>query len=154
VPEPNVTQPPPEDVPVPADEPAPEGASRASVAPRGAGWRDQVVGAELTLLAVGAWLIASPLVLGYDAADDAWVPLAGGALIGAVAVLRATGAWRARALSALCIAVGAALVVSAPFVAAPIAGQWNQGLMGGAAIVLALVGLAGTQRGRELHPDG
>jgi hypothetical protein len=45
-------------------------------------------------------------------------------------------------------------VASAPFVTAPIAGQWNQGLMGGAAIVLALVGLAGTQRGRELHPDG
>ena len=148
-----MAEPPPRDVAVPASEPAPDGAPRPTVAPRARGWRDQLVAAELTLLAVAAWLIASPLALGYDSDDDAWVPLAGGGALGVLAILRVTGAWRTRALSALSVVVGLALVIAAPLIEAPIGGSLNQGLMGGIAMVLALIGLAGTQRGRELHPD-
>ena len=148
-----MAEPPPKDVAVPVEEPAPEGAPRASVAPRAKGWRDQLVGAELTLILVAVWLVASPLVLGYSSSDDSWVPLAGGAAVGALAILRVTGAWRTRALSVVNIAVGVALVASAPFVDAPVAGPLSQGLMGLTVVVLALVGLAGTQRGRELHGE-
>lgn len=149
-----MAEPPPADVPDQVEERAPEGLPRASVAPRGAGWREQLLGAEAALLAVGAWLVASPFAFDYRPGDAAWVPVAGGVLVGALAIIRVTGAWRARSLSAASIAVGCALAASAPLVEAPIGGAWNQGLMGGIVVVLALIGLAGTARGRELHgPD-
>jgi hypothetical protein len=145
-------EPPPGDVALPAEEPVPEGAPPASVAARG-GWRQELLGAEFTILLVSAWLIVSPLVIDYGEGQDAWVPVAGGAIAAALAIFRITGGWLNRPLGVLTVFVGVALLVSSPWVEAPVAGQWNQGLVGAIVIVLALIGLAGTQRGRELHPD-
>lgn len=99
------------------------------------------------------WLIASPLVFDYGEGDASWNPVACGVAVGLLAILRLTGAWRSRALSFLNVAVGTWLAASAFVLEAPIGGRWNQGLLGGIVIVLALIGLWGTQRGRELHPD-
>lgn len=148
-----MSEPPPADVNMPAEERAATGAPRASVAPRAAGWREQLLGAESVLVLAGAWLVVSPLVFGYGEGEAAWIPIAGGALVVLLAILRLTGAWRSRALSALHVATGALLAASAPLLEAPIGGALNQGLMGGIVMVLALIGLAGTQRGRELHGD-
>ena len=145
-------QPPPGDVALPAEEPVPAGAPRASVAPRGA-WRQEVLGAEATIILLSAWLIVSPLVIDYGEGQDAWVPVAGGAVAAALAIFRITGAWRSRLLGVCSTIVGVALLASAPLVEAPVAGRWNQGLIGGILIVLALIGLAGAERGRELHPE-
>jgi hypothetical protein len=145
-------EPPPGDVALPAAEPAPEGAARASVAPRGR-WREEVLGAEASILLVSVWLILSPLVIDYGEGQDAWIPMVGGAIAGVLVILRITVAWRSRLLGVITFLVGVALLASAPWVEAPIAGQWNQGLGGAIVLVLALIGLAGTQRGRELHPE-
>ena len=137
---------------MPVDEPAPEGAPLASSARRG-DWRGELLGAEAVLVLVGAWLVASPLVFDYNAGDAAWIPIAGGAMVALLAILRLTGAWKVRSLSILNVLIGIGLVLSAVLAEAPIGGRWNQGLMGGIVMVVALVGLAGTQRGRELHAD-
>lgn len=143
----------PADVPAPADEDATASVPQASATPGRAGWRSQILGAETALAVVGLWLIASGVVLDYPADSDAWNPLVTGALVALLAILRLTGAWVVRSLSLLSIALGAWLCASAFLLEAPVAGQWNQGLMGGIVVLLSLVALEGTQRGRELHPD-
>lgn len=148
-----MAEPPPADVALPAEEPATAGAPRASVAPRGAGWRDQVLGADAVVALAGLWLIASPLVFDYRPEHVALNPMLAGIVVALLAIMRMTGAWRSRALALLNVAVGLWLTASAFLFEAPIGGQWNQALMGGIVVLVALVGMAGAQRGRELHPE-
>ena len=139
---------------VPADEPAPEGAARPSVAPRSMGWRDETLGTALVTAVVGLWLIFSPEALGYGPGDASWNPVVCGVLIVVFSVARVIGGWSSRPLSLIIFAIGVWLAVSAFLFDAPPGGQLNQAGFGGIVAVLSLIGLAGAQRGRELNPPG
>jgi len=136
----------------PADEPAPDGAARPSVAPRVMGWRDEALGTAFITFAVGIWLIFSPEALGYGPADATWNPVVCGILIAVFSAARAIGPWRSRALAVIIFAIGAWLVVSSFVLDGPPGGQLNQAGFGGIVALLSLIGLAGAQRGRELNP--
>ncbi len=137
----------------PADEPAPDGAARPSVAPRTSGWRDEALGTALVTAAVGVWLIFSPEALGYGPGDASWNPVVCGVLIVVFSVARVTGRWSSRALPMITFFIGAWLFVSAIILEAPPGGQLNQAGFGAIVALLSLVGLAGAQRGQELNPD-
>jgi hypothetical protein len=134
----------------PPDEPAPDGAARPSVAPRTWGWREEALGTALVTAAVGVWLAASPEALGYGEGDATWNPLIFGILVAVFSVARALGPWRSLALGVILFALGAWLAASSFVLDAPPAGQLNQAGFGGVVALLSLIGLAGSQRGREL----
>jgi len=137
---------------LPADEPAPDGASRPSVAPRTMGWRDETVGTALSTAVVGIWLVFSPEALGYGPGDATWNPVVGGVLVAFFSIARLFMSWRSLALGLILFLIGAWLAVSAFIFDAPVQGQLNQGSFGGVVALLSLIGLAGAQRGRELNP--
>jgi len=138
---------------IPADESAPDGAARPSVAPRSTGWRDETVGTALVTTIVGVWLIFSPEALGYGPGDATWNPVVGGVLVVFFSIVRLLGSWRTLALGLVLFIIGAWLAVSSFILDAPIGGQVNQGGFGAIIALLSLVGLAGSQRGRELNPN-
>ncbi len=136
----------------PADEPAPDGAARPSVAPRTTGWRDETVGTALVTAAIGVWLIFSPEALGYREGDATLNPVLCGVVVVVLSLGRLVASWRSFALSLILFGIGAWLAISAFILEAPPAGQWNQAGFGSIIALLTLVGMAGTQRGRELNP--
>lgn len=136
---------------IPAEESAPDGAAGPSVTPRTTGWRDETVGTALVTAIVGVWLIFSPEALGYGTGDATWNPVVGGVLVVFFSIVRLVGSWRALALGLVLFIVGAWLAVSAFIFDAPVGGQLNQGGFGAIVALLSLVGLAGSQRGRELN---
>jgi hypothetical protein len=136
----------------PSEEPAPDGAARPTVAPRGTGWRDQFVGSALVCAAVGIWLIASPEALGYAPEDASWNPMVCGALIVFFSIARLVRPEIAKVLGLITFVLGAWLAVSAFILDAPPGGQWNQAGFGSIVALLSLVSLAGLQRGSELNP--
>ena len=136
----------------PSEEPAPDGAARPTVAPRGTGWRDQFVGSALVCAVFGIWLIISPAALDYGPGDATWNPVVCGVLIVVFSIARLVGPWRSRALGLILFVIGAWLAASAFILDAPPAGQLNQAGFGGIVALLSLIGIAGAQRGRELNP--
>lgn len=137
----------------PADEPAPDGAARPSVAPRVMGWRDETLGTALITFVVGIWLIFSPEALGYGPGDATLNPVICGVLVAVLSIGRVIGSWRSLALGVILFAIGAWLTISAFIFEAPPGGQLNQAGFGGIIALISLIGLAGSQRGRELNPD-
>ena len=117
------------------------------------GWRDETVGTALATAVVGIWLVFSPEALGYGTGDATWNPVVGGVLVAFFSVVRLFMSWRSFALGLTLFIVGAWLAVSAFILDAPVQGQFNQGSFGAIVALLSLVGLAGSQRGRELNPD-
>jgi hypothetical protein len=138
----------------PSDEPAPDGAARPSVAPRVMGWRDETVGTALITAAIGVWLLFSPEALGYGTGDATINPVICGILIAVFSVGRLISSWRSFPLGVILFVLGVWLVVSAFLFEAPPGGQANQAGFGGIVALLSLIGLAGSQRGRELNPPG
>ena len=136
----------------PSDEPAPDGATRPSVAPRATGWREEALGTALASAAVGVWLIFSPEALGYAPEDAAWNPVVCGVLIVVFSIARAMRPQIYVPLTLITLVIGAWLAISAFILDAPPAGQWNQAAFGAIVALLSLVGLAGAQRGQELNP--
>ena len=116
---------------LPADESAPDGASRPSVAPRSLGWRDETVGTALVTTIIGVWLVFSPEALGYGTGDATWNPVVGGVLVAFFSAVRLFMSWRSFALGLILFIIGAWLAVSAFIFDAPIQGQFNQGSFGG-----------------------
>ena len=88
----------------------------------------------------GAWLIASPLVLGYVAGDSRINVMIVGALVAFCALIR-IGAWRAGWISWISVAVGAWLFASGFWLAESPSATWNAWLLGLGVIVLALVSI-------------
>jgi len=147
---------PPDAVPpadTPSDEPAPDGAARPSVAPRPFGWRDETVGTAMVTLIIGVWLVFSPEALGYGPDDATVNVVVCGVLVSVFSVARLIGPWRSRTLGLLIFLIGAWLAVSSFLLEAPIEGQCNDDLYAGIIALLALIGLAGSERGRELNPE-
>jgi peptidoglycan/LPS O-acetylase OafA/YrhL len=136
----------------PPDEPARDGLTRPSVAPRATGWREEAMGTALVTAVVGIWLIVSPEALGYAPEDASWNPIVCGVLVVVFSLARATGRWSPATLALITFVIGAWLAISAFILDAPPAGQWNQACFGSIVALLSLIGLAGIQRGRELNP--
>jgi hypothetical protein len=104
-----------------------------------ADWRSSVLGSILCTAAIGAWLIVSAAVLDYQE------PLAAviwGALIVFLCLLRLLAAARSKVLALVTMAAGA-LTIASPFVADENGGPTvEMVVLGGAVILLSLVGLA------------
>ncbi len=109
-------------------------------------WRGNVAAAALLNLLAGAWLIASPFVLGYGVEARVNAIVCGG-LVAVLALLR-TGAWRAEWLSLLNVGLGIWLFGSGFWLAESPAATWNSWLLGIAIVVLALLGIDATEEGR------
>jgi hypothetical protein len=125
----------------PGPEPAEAGPFAEQVDERTArtDWRASVLGTILCAAAIGAWLIVSSAVLDYEepAAAVIW-----GVLIVFLSLLRLLVAARSQILALATMAAGALTIVS-PFVAGERGGPTvEMVVLGGAVILLSLVGLA------------
>jgi SPW repeat len=109
--------------------------------------RGGATAAGLLNVLVGAWLIASPFVLGYVAGDSRLNPMIVGAVVAFLALMR-IGAWGVSWLSWVNVAAGAWLFASGFWLAESSAASWNAWIFGLAVIVLALVSIDASEEGR------
>jgi len=110
-------------------------------------WRTGVTVAGFLNLLAGAWLIVSPFVLDYVAADSRLNPIICGAIVAFVALLR-MGAWRAEWLSVITVVVGIWMFGSGFWLATSPSASWNSWLLGVAVVVLSLLSIDATEEGR------
>ena len=101
------------------------------------------VRSEITVLSgfnvlAGIWLVIAPWVLGYSATDPKWNDVVFGAVIGLLALTRATGASRAEWLSWINALIGAWLFVSAFTIDHSTVAAWNDAVAGVAVCLLAI----------------
>lgn len=106
-----------------------------------ADWRSSVFGTVVCTALIGVWLIVSPAMLEYREPLNAVI---WGVLILVLSLLRLAAGARSRTLALVTIAAGA-LTIASPFVADETAGPTVEVVaLGGAVILLSLVGLAVT----------
>jgi hypothetical protein len=96
---------------------------------------DAVAAAGLNVIA-GIWLIISPFVLGYTAADATWNPIVFGAIVAFLALARIVAGAEAAGLSWLNMAIGVWLFISAFWLADSSQASWNVGVLGVVVFVL------------------
>ncbi|HEV2059886.1 MAG TPA: SPW repeat protein [Solirubrobacteraceae bacterium] len=87
----------------------------------------------------GAWLIVSPYVLSYDGRDAPWNPILAGILILLLALARLTFAVWVSWISWINVALGTWLLGTSAWLAESSAARWNEAVVGGLVIVLALL---------------
>ena len=87
--------------------------------------------------AVGAWLVLSPVTLGYAGSDPWWNPMGVGALIALMALARVAGAVGPALWRVIIGLAGAWLVGSAAWPAVGGVAAWNLAVCGGAILLLA-----------------
>jgi hypothetical protein len=114
-------------------------------APTAADWRREVIGWSGLNVLAGIWLIISPFVLNYSGKDATWNPIVFGAIVGVLALARAAGAFRASALSALNMAIGVWLFISAWWLADTARAAWNVGILGVVVFVLGALSASATE---------
>jgi len=110
-------------------------------------WRGGVTASGVLSVLAGAWLIVSPFVLGYSAADSRLNPMIVGVLVAFLGSMR-MGAWRAEWLSWIGVALGAWLFASGFWLAESPAAAWNAWVFGLAVVLLALLSIDATEEGR------
>lgn len=94
-------------------------------------------GAPILNVIAGIWLVISPFVLGYTAADATWNPIVFGAAVIVIALARIAGGVRTAGLSVLNMAIGAWIFISAFWLASSSQATWNDIVMGIVVFVLA-----------------
>lgn len=111
-----------------------------------ADWRSKIVTASGLNMLAGTWLIISPFVLGYEAADAFWNPILFGAIVLVLAVTRAVlPSARTWWMSTINAVIGVWLFLSAFWLASTavaVNNMWITGL-----IVLILAVWSGTSSG-------
>jgi SPW repeat len=117
-------------------------------------WRSDVVGASGLNIIAGIWLIISPWVLDFQSGDSYWNPIVFGAIVGAIALIRAGGAYRAPWLSWINGLIGIWLFVSGWWLASSSAAQWNDWVMGVAVFVLAMISATASESFRRHRRPG
>lgn len=111
-------------------------------------WREDVVGVDGIVVLLGAWLLASPVVLGYSTGDAAWNPV----VCGAVAIVLALGQTIRRVRSSMpgwiLMAIGVWLFVGGFWLADSPQASWNARGAGALMFFLGSVSVSATLRPR------
>jgi hypothetical protein len=97
----------------------------------------------------GLWLIVAPFVLGYGDGDPAWNDVVFGAIVAIIALVRATGAYRAAWLSWIGALVGVWIFAAAFWLDATSTAVVNDLILGCLVLVLALVSVDATDEARS-----
>ena len=111
--------------------------------------RQEIVGAGGLALLLGAWLIVSPLVLGYERGARIASDLAAGSLIVIVALTRVTLRRRDAWLAWTSTVVGIWVLASAFLWDRSAAVRWNEAFVGAAIIVLSALGASASDAARR-----
>lgn len=101
-------------------------------------WRSEIVGLSGLNVLAGIWLIIAPWVLGYSARDPRWNDVVFGIVVGVLALVRATGAYRAEWLSWINAAIGVWLVIAAFTIDHTAVASWNDVILGIIVFLLAV----------------
>jgi hypothetical protein len=110
--------------------------------PSGADWRATVMTASGLNVLAGIWLIIAPFVLGYGHGDPYWNDIVFGAIVGVLAIVRMSGAYREHWLSYVNALIGVWIFVSAFWLDSTGRAGWNDIILG--AIVFFLGAISGT----------
>ena len=94
----------------------------------------------------GGWLIIAPWMLGYPTTDPRWNDITSGLVLGAFALIRASGAYRAEVLSWWNAMIGAWLVVAAFTIDQSTVASWNDAIAGVIVCILAIGSALATAR--------
>jgi hypothetical protein len=106
--------------------------------------RREIVGWSGLNVLAGIWLIISPFVLDYGGGDAVWNPIVFGAIVTVLAFARFAGAFEARVLASINMAIGVWLFISAWWLADTARASWNVGVMGIVVFFLAAFSLSAT----------
>jgi hypothetical protein len=110
-------------------------------------WRQDIVGVAGIVILLGAWLFASPFVLGYGTDDATWSPV----VCGAVAIILVLGQTVRRVSSSIpgwiLMAIGVWLFASGFWLADSSQASWNAWGAGALMFFLGSASVAATQRG-------
>lgn len=102
-------------------------------------WRATVATASGINVLAGIWLIIAPFVLGYGSNNVYWNDIAFGAVVGILALIRISGAYRASWLSWINMIVGAWIFVSAFWLDNIARAAWNDVILGAIVFFLGLI---------------
>jgi hypothetical protein len=92
---------------------APTPAPTPPPAPPPPDWREEIETLSGLNVIAGIWLIIAPWVLGYSGRDPRWNDVVFGAIVGVLALIRISGAYRETWLSWINAAIGVWLFIAA-----------------------------------------
>src|SRR3954447_11628988 len=115
-------------------------------------WRNDVIGLSGLNVLAGIWLVIAPWVLGYSNGDPYWNDIVFGAIVGILALVRASGAYRDTWLSWINALIGVWLFVSAWVVDSTGNAGANDIILGIIVFGLAIASAAATPAGRAQPP--
>lgn len=116
------------------------------------GWRGDVIAASGLNILAGIWLIIAPFVLGYRGSDPYWNDIVFGAIVAFLALVRATGAYRASELSWINAVIGVWLFVSAFWLDSSGRASWNDIILGAIVFLLALASTGASEDANARTP--
>jgi SPW repeat len=119
------------------DPAVPEGGAPAPLPPRG-DWREEIVSLSGLNVLAGIWLIIAPWVLGYSQSDPRWNDVVFGIIVGVLALIRVSGAYRADWLSWINALIGIWLIVAAFTIDQSSVAAWNDIILGIIVFLLAV----------------
>jgi SPW repeat len=133
----------------PVAPPTPEPHLEPEPEPAPTGWRDEVLSLSGLNVLAGIWLIIAPWVLGYPASDPRWNDVVFGGIVGLLALIRISGAYRESWLSVINAIVGVWLFVSAWAIDQSSTAAANDIILGVIVFVLAVGSAAATPHARR-----
>lgn len=104
----------------------------------GGNWRDEVMGASGVNVLAGIWLIIAPFVLAYSS-NVYWNDIVFGAIVGILALIRISGAYRESWLSWINMLIGVWIFVSAFWLDNQARASWNDVILGAIVFFLGLI---------------
>jgi hypothetical protein len=114
-------------------------------------WRNDVIGLSGLNVIAGIWLIIAPWVLGYSK-DPYWNDIVFGAIVGLLALIRISGAYRDTWLSWINALIGIWLFISAWVVDSTSTAATNDIILGVIVFVLAVASASATPLSRARPP--
>jgi hypothetical protein len=112
-------------------------------------WRSEIVGLSGLNIVAGIWLIIAPWVLGYSGRDPRWNDVVFGIIVGILALVRATGAYREEWLSWMNAAIGVWLFIAAFTIDHTARASWNDIILG---IIVFLLAIGSAEATANLVP--
>ena len=112
-------------------------------------WRTEIMASGALNVLLGAWLMASPIVLGYGAGDPAWHDAAVGLVIVVFAVAHIVARRAQSWLGWLNTLLGVWLLAGAFWRADSAAAAWNDAIVGLLVVALGSIAAAATEQARR-----